>query len=158
MANPFQIFRKRQKLFLAIAGVGAMAAFIFLPILGRMLEGRGKNSRSVVITKYGKIGEREMDSLIQQRQISNTFFDRLLKLTLNALVQGGQLNGQNFNRFAQFKQNELLREGLLLQPNETSVVRGMIAAKRAEELGLRVSNERINQLIKRVSQDVVAAD
>ncbi len=158
MASPFSIFRKRQKLFLAIAGVGAMGAFIFLPIMGRMMRSGSGGARAVVVTKYGTVGEREMDVLIQQRQISNTFFEQLLRHTLSALARNGQLNDQNLNRFAQFKQGELLREGLLLPPSETSVVQGMVAARRAEELGLTVSNERINRLILRVSQDVVTRE
>ena len=158
MANPFSIFRKRQKLFLAIAGVGAMVSFILLPPVMRMMEGDGGGAAGTVVsTKYGDIGERQMSTLIQQRQISNTFFQQLLQLTLEAMARSGQIDAQNFNRLAQFKQNELLREGLLLPPNETSVVRSMVAARRAEELGLRVSDERINQLIARVTQDMVPA-
>ena len=79
MANPFSIFRKRQKLFLAIAGVGAMVSFILLPPVMRMMDGGGGGAAgTVVTTKYGNIGEREMSVLLQQRQISNTFFQQLL--------------------------------------------------------------------------------
>ncbi len=158
MANPFSIFRKRQKLFLAIAGVGAMGAFIFLPILSRIMEDDSRGTGVVVTTKFGSIDERQMSSLLQQRKISNTFFQQLLQLTLEAFAGTGQIPPESFNRVAQFKQNELLREGLLLPANETSVVRGMIAASRAAELGMHVSDERINQLIANFTQDLVPSD
>lgn len=158
MANPFSIFRKRQKLFLAIAGVGAMGAFIFLPILGRIMQDDRQGISTVVTTKYGVIDEREMSALQQQRKVSNAFFRQLWQLTLEALAGTGQIPPESLNRLAQFKENELLREGLLLPANETSVVRGMIAARRAEELGMHVSDERINALIARFTQDLVPAE
>ena len=59
MASPFSIFRKNQKVMMALLGVLAMFAFVFLPDHHADTWGRGRSSNPVVVktSKYGDLQE-----------------------------------------------------------------------------------------------------
>ena len=78
MASPFTVFRRNQKVMLAVTGILAMIAFVFIgPTCMQMggTVGRGDNP-PVVSWNYGSIHEGEMFNRMQMRRMLNRFLAR----------------------------------------------------------------------------------
>ena len=138
MASPFSVFRKNQKVMLAVVGIMAMIAFVFIPTWG---GGSGADRRGddpqVVTWKYGTLHESDIQRMQQWNNVLNQFVEGALQ----TVVQG---------RFP--------LEYLGIRPfptDEESVVRMMLMARQAEKLGLEVGDEAINAYIKRTTMDSV---
>ena len=133
MASPFSVFRKNQKIMLAAVGVMAMIAFVFVgPWVGSMPPRR--EDPEVVNWKYGTLHESDILRMQQWNNVLNQFLEGALEP-----VTQGRLPLRFF-----------------MQPfptDEESVVRMMLLAKKAEKLGMQVSDDAINAYIKRVTMD-----
>ena len=78
MASPFSIFRRNQKIMLAVICVMAMFAFVFLDPLFKYL-GRAGGTENPVVVKVNSHSYRasELGALMQSRQIVRNFLQRL---------------------------------------------------------------------------------
>lgn len=128
MASPFTVFRKNQKVLLAITGILAMIAFVFL---GTCVQSpspvQAHDNPAVVTWKYGEITEYEMENRLGMRRILNQFIAQAASL-------GGQQNAQ-----AIFPESEEL------------IVRSLVLARRGRELGLVISDDMVNQFLQQVT-------
>jgi len=141
MASPFTVFRKHQKLMLAILTILAMFGFVFLPII---LQGMGmrsvKNPVIVSTTRFGDLKEYDLYQMIQQRQSVRRFLDRIRR----AVVQAGG-EAQRVGRVEQ-------RIG---PAREQAVVQTWLMAQHARRLGVVISKKAINAFIRELSEDRV---
>ncbi len=163
MASPFAVFRRNQKIMLAVVGIGAMVAFVFLgPLMQYMGSAKPGVSKNPVVveTKYGNLTQSELESLRFQREI----VDRFLQLaTQQAIVrQVGQTNLDSRwlsslveQRYRMWRQELMGRSS---QGPEGAAVETMILAERARQMGLVVTDQSINDLIKQVTADSVSAE
>ena len=134
MASPFTVFRRNQKVLLAITGILAMIAFVFL---GTCVQAPGPaqayENPTVVSWKYGDITEADMADQIGTRRILNHFL-------LSARVAAGIPVSQNETIFPE---------------TEDSVVRSMVLARRGRELGLVISDEMVNRVLAQLTNNRV---
>ncbi len=144
MASPFRIFRKHQKIMIAVLGILAMIAFVFLdPLIGALGGGGGgPEDREVVSTSYQTLHESDLQRMLQTRRILNEFL-------WQAYMLGGSAGGRP-TAFPLLRQNA--------QVTEEMVVRQMLLARRAEELGFRVNDTAINRYLKQLTGSAVSAD
>ena len=128
MASPFTVFRKNQKVLLAITGILAMIAFVFLgTCVQSPTQVQAHDNPTVVTWKFGEITEYEMENRLGMRRILNQFIAQAASL-------GGQQNAQ-----AIFPESEEL------------IVRSMVLARRGRELGLVISDDMVNQFLQQVT-------
>ncbi len=136
MASPFTVFRKHQKVFLAVLALLAMIAFVFLsgPVFDALTSGNVQNPVVVRTKAYGDLTELELSHLLRQQNLVRTFFERVY------WTLGFRLPVE--------------------PPSEESAVETWLLANRARELGMVISNQMINTYIqemtgKRVSRDTL---
>ena len=80
MASPFTVFRKNQKVMLAVLTILAMFGFVFVPILMQSFGvGSGPVNEVVVSSKYGDLRKSDIERLIQTRQKLRAVLSDLLK-------------------------------------------------------------------------------
>ena len=143
MASPFSIFRKHQKVMIAVLGVLAMFAFVFLPIiLERMgLGGPVKNPVVVKTTKYGNLTAREIEGLRQRHWDAIHFLEQVQRL--GVADDTDDLTG-NVAAWRRRQIGDASRDNL---------VDIWLRAKHAEGLGVVISKKAINGFIKEVTEN-----
>jgi hypothetical protein len=130
-------FRKRQKAMLAVLGIVCMFGFVIGPSLMDVLGGsRGPEDPVVVTTKYGKLRLSEVQSMQGARQVVNRFVGDLLGAATRR-PQPQQPLGDD---------------------SQESVVNTMLMARRAQDMGVTVSNKAINEFLKQITEDKVTQD
>jgi len=137
MASPFKAFRKHQKAMIAVLALLAMFAFVVLPIVLQGMGGRAvQNPVVVTTTSYGDIKEFTLRGMQRNRQALIAFFGRLAQ---SVAMAGGH--------------PAMVRmiQSVVGPASEEDVVRTWLLAKRAEQLGLVVSNQTINQFLQGVT-------
>ena len=112
MASPFAVFRKNQKVLLAVTGILAMIAFVFL---GTCVQTSGPvqayENPTIVSWKHGNVTATEMDQRRSMRRILNSF-----------LVQAAQSAGQRYDPG--------------FRDSEESIMTSMVLAQRGATWGL----------------------
>jgi hypothetical protein len=144
MASPFKVFRKHQKLMLAGLTILAMFSFIFLGTIADLLGTRQGPQNPVVVStsKYGKLTQNDLAIMRQDRMRAHA----VLQMMLVKLFPP-QIGSQISQTCQQFVENTLGKN-----TNE-DIVMSWLKAKRAEEIGMTISNDIINEFLKSYPMD-----
>ena len=124
MAGSFEFFRKNQKSMLVAVAILAMLAFFVLPPILQMGGGQASADPVVAAWNGGEIREAELDRAVALRTLANRF-----------LMQAAAAAGRDPSRLPTFPEGEEL------------LVREMILAREADQLGMVVSNNSINEFL-----------
>jgi len=110
-----------------------MISFVILPIwMDSMSSSRGKDPVVVSTTRYGNLHEMKLRMLITDRLTLKGFFEHLAQ---SAMEAGGDARGL------------MAVARALGSGGEEEVVETWLLAKRAEELGIMISDKEINQFL-----------
>jgi len=140
MAHFMKTFRKNRKVMLAVLTLLAMLSFVFLPTVMEIMStgGRRKNPVVVKTTKYGSLTQSQLDQLISRRQRLYAFYQQ----TAMALQRKGGRGGA-------------VSQSLGMLGNagsEEAAVQDWLRTRKAEELGLKVSQSAINDHLALLSE------
>ncbi|NQU21153.1 MAG: hypothetical protein HQ567_07705, partial [Candidatus Nealsonbacteria bacterium] len=140
MASPFKVFRKNQKAALAVLGVLVIVGFVILPAL---LEGQGsrggyKNPVVVETSEFGDLKQSDIEKLLNRRQAA-------IRFARNVGTQVVRLGGEG-RAVSQF----LRRIGD--EPTEERVVRTWLLTRRAQQAGIIISKDVINNFIEQLTE------
>ena len=136
MASPFSIFRKNQKLMLAVLTLLAMFGFVFIPIIMQGMRGTTRTNPLVVKTsKFGDLHESNIRTMLIEAQKVRTV---LTELGRAALLSTGQNPGYA----------ELEVEMRFGPATEEAAVNNWLMARYAQQLGMVVSDATINNFIE----------
>ena len=92
MASPFRVFRRHQKVMIAVLCGMAMVAFVFAPLLLDMFgERRAKDPVAVRTARFGDITESQLGYMINTRHALRNFIETVAR---RAAMAGGQPRGQ----------------------------------------------------------------
>ena len=95
MASPFAVFRRNQKVALAVVSICAIVAFVFGDPLMRSLGGSRESENKVVVeTKYGAFKESEIQAMRELCELVNAFLQMTTATTVQKLVENGTLDGR----------------------------------------------------------------
>ncbi len=135
MAGSFEFFRKNQKSMLVAVAVLAMLAFFVLPPFLQM--GGGAASADPVVASWtgGQVREGELERAVALRTLTNRF-----------LLQAAAAAGRDPSRLPTFPEGEEL------------LVREMVLAREAGQLGMVVSNTAINEFLAGWTNNMVRQD
>jgi hypothetical protein len=157
MASPFRFFRKHQKALLVVAGVILILVFVIsdsLPYLtgGSRSGGGDPEAGSVAVTwDGGSLTNRQLDALVMQRRILNSFLERIHGLGAESAYRAGveprQLHVQIL------RGPDTPQQGV-----EQSVVNTRIFADAARDAGMHVSNETLVQYLYELGRGNVTND
>jgi hypothetical protein len=141
---------------LAVLGVTLMVAFVLAPpLLDYMAMGRGPQDPVVVETKYGDYKESDLFKLRSSRELVEMFLARAAVETINEQIKSGQIDprmGDNFARsWAEHWQRQLLVRS---KPGaDAAALETLILSKKAEEMGMVVSDRAINDVLAQITSD-----
>lgn len=143
MASPFKVFRKNQKKMLAVLTIVTVFSFTFGFIVLQLIEGSGGSaSKNAAFTsKYGDISERQLSML---RERHNKIISVLSSILTNMGAPPQQAQQYVQNLFGGSSNEEIANSWLL--------------ARRAEELGMVVDENTINDFLKRFTENKITAE
>ncbi len=143
MASPFKVFRKHQKLMLAGLTILAMFSFVFLGTISDLLGTRQTQNPVVVRTsKYGKLTQRD---LAYMRQDHRLFLQIISKIYTQVL---------GINQETSLK----LVERNFGAVSDEDLVNNWLKSKRAEEIGMVISDQTINSFLQLITAGKLAAN
>jgi len=158
MASPFKVFRKNQKLMLAILAILAMVAFVIIPNLGKVFEGNGRSRAAevAVTTKYGDFNEQQLQNM---RDFRDRLFRFLTDIQIEAAAPGLRASPEFRQIAGQLQLRARARRVLAAilgdagDLNDEAVVDTWILARQAEELGIEVTDETVTKSLQVLSND-----
>lgn len=157
MASPFTVFRRNQKIMIAILGVMAMVAFVFLdPLMQYLGNDRVASANPVVVeTKYGDYKESDLIAIRDSRALVDAFLQRAVSATVDSQVQSQKFDPRMAQQISESMymqwRNRLMQRSA--QGPEAAAVETMVLANRARELGMVVSDQTINDLLAELTFD-----
>jgi hypothetical protein len=129
MASPFKVFRKHQKVWLAGLTILAMFSFVFLGYISEIVGNRQTQNPVVVRTsKYGKLTQND---LAYMRRDHRLFLQIIAKIYTQALGLNPEISIK-------------VAERNFGSVNDEDVVNNWLKSKRAEEIGMVISDQTIN--------------
>jgi hypothetical protein len=137
MASPFKVFRKHQKAWLVGLTIMAMFSFVFLGVISELMGTRQAQNPVVVRSKYGKLTQRDMQFMRQDRMRSLGVLQMMLSRSFPPQI-GTQI-GPYCQQFV---------ENVFGKNTEEHIVNTWLMARRAEEIGMVISNDTINEFLK----------
>lgn len=156
MASPFAVFRRNQRILVAIAGITAMVAFVFLDPLMKYVGRNTKAENPVVVeTRYGGLTGSQLDGMRYSRELVARFLQNVTAQTVLVQLEKGMIDPRLRDQAAQ-QLNSFWYQTLMgrskLGPEE-SAIETLVMAKKAEQLGMVVSDVAINDLIKQITDN-----
>jgi hypothetical protein len=138
MKSPFAIFRKNQRLGMALLTIMAMFAFVFLGNAGpRSGVGRGGAADVVVHTNAGNVDQILLQDMIRSRNVCNMFMQRAVGAAFagNERELGKRLAAANFG-----------------PATRQNMVFSYLLRQEAHRLGIVVSDHAIEAFIDRITE------
>lgn len=128
MASPFALFRRNQKTLLAVLTLLAILAFLFLPPLMEIMNNRSARVASGVVatTKYEDIGPAKLKGLLETRYKLNRFMAEAVYEAFGFPME----------------------QPFFGPTDEKDVVNALLMARKAEEMGIVVSDEAVRDFLR----------
>lgn len=150
MSSPLTFFRRNQKTLLGVFGVLLMIVFVvelgWNP--GTSTPTTGPKQEAVVTWKHGKLYERDLWAMREAHNLVVRFLDLLVQKTIEAKGQPKGLGVTMVN-------GRVFDPGIPRSYAEEDLVQTMILAQKAEDLGVRLSDDAIHEFLETLSDDVV---
>ena len=162
MASPFTIFRKHRKAFIAALTIMTMFGFVFIPMILDTIRFKGPGDPVAVSTKkYGKLTQNELGRKVDQRRRVSTILQEARREAIRPDFISqfrkiyGKLMGAEFIEAQAIRLADQQAKAWVTQrlgeTSQEAVVSSWLLAHRAEELGMAVTNDTVNQFLKQVS-------
>ena len=144
MASPFKVFRKHQKAMLAVLTIVAMFSFVFLGVISELLGTRAPQNPVVVKTsQYGNLKASDLGTMRSEHL-------KVLSILAKIHAESVGLKDPQFS----YKQ----MESLFGTASDEDLVNAWIKEQRAEEIGMVISNNTINEFLQTVSAGKLASN
>jgi len=134
MASPFSIFRKHQRVMMAVLGVAAMIAFVFLGPLEELMRQRGGQDPTVATSVYGTVRESDLAQMRFMRNLTNQFMHK-----------------------AGYEAQLRVGDEVFGEPSDRALVQTMLLANKAKQLGVVISDQFITDWLQKNLMDRVTS-
>jgi len=150
MSSPFSWFRRKQKVLLVVFGVLIMISFTVGGIISSSLQrhmGSGGGTDIVARWKHGKVSENDLRMMRYNHGVAVRFLDRVVEETR---VREGwpKAPGVNRDRFGR-----IVDPGIPRSSQEEDLVRTMLMAQKAADMGMVVTKDAIWEFLKLLCDD-----
>jgi len=144
MASPFRVFRKHQKLMLALLGVLVMIGFVILPAIMKTMGQQQRGSTLVATTtKYGDLTQSKLAGIRWHRQNAIRFLQSLGRALITADADYMPV---------QFALQNIVGDESASPTSDVALAETWLLSRRAEELGLVVDDQTINTFLAGLTQ------
>ena len=161
MASPFALFRKNQKVMMAVVTLFAMFAFVIMDPIGmgtRMGDTPGGGDAVVVESKYFDLKESDLERAVAQRGLVQRVLAQAATTVSmeQEMAMFQQLRGQDQEFLQQLYQQisgQVANEVFMIvqqrvgSTDERSVVEGLVLSNMAKQMGIQIPNERVEAFI-----------
>ncbi|MBX9789219.1 MAG: hypothetical protein K2Y37_09920 [Pirellulales bacterium] len=159
MANPMNLFRRYQKIMLAVLGILCMLIFVVADPLVQWGSRNKVEDPIVVRSNFGNLRQSELAAMVQTRKRLNEFFQR-------AIANAGQVFAQQQRQFGergamiamQRMYMAVSQSGLVAGTTDEDVVRSMLLKNNAQALGMSVSDRAIVDILRAVTMQQLSID
>ncbi len=159
MASPFAVFRRNQRILIAVSGIMAMIAFVFLDPVMRMLGGgnRALENPVMVKTNYGNFKRSELSAIEDQRRWLGFFLERIVQARVAKELEGKQIppNSPYVRQYEmglyQSIQQQLMAR--MMPAGDQAALETILLSKRAEEMGMVASDQAVTDYLRSISGD-----
>ncbi len=151
MASPFAVFRRNQRVLLAVSGITAMVAFVFLDPIFKMLGGsHAPDNPLVVRTNYGNYKRSDLEAIEQQRHLVEIFLQRVIAARVQKEFEGRGMPPDRLQMAIKYTWESIHRQLMAraTPPGDAATIETLILARRAEEMGMVASDQAINDLLR----------
>ncbi len=151
MASPFAMFRRNQRVLLAVVSVAAMIAFVFLDPVIKILSGtQGPQNPVVVRTNYGNYRRADLIAIREQRRWVGIFLERVVRARVLKETEGKGVRPEQINTYARNLSEYLSQQlmGRATPPGDEAAIETIVLAHRAEEMGMVASDRAVNDLLR----------
>lgn len=171
MASPFALFRKNQKILMAVFGIMAMIAFVFLDSLGsNNAPPDSAESQVVAETKDLKLTGRDIGFAVRNRSTVQQFLGKALAA---GAVRRQDLQIQATSKGTDPAELQQLRESsanliegrcisivtsMIGTTDERSIVNTLVLADLAKRSGVQISDQRVMQFIEEFVNRIIAEE
>ena len=151
MASPFHVFRKHQKILIAVLGLLAMIAFCILGVVQQSMNSarKGKSENPVVVTteKYGDLRKTELKRMQENRR----YLLNVLQGAIHKAADKDRMFEDYFSRLvvAYFELNDF---------SEEATVNHWLVVQRARELNMVVSDATISKFLRDITDNRLSND
>lgn len=160
MAGPFAVFRRNQRFGMALILVMCMISFVFLGTTG-LFDNKGNVDAVMATTKFGPIRESEIDAFAQRGGVANRFLHQVVLLSIEALRRENKLGAAaqyNDAVLANGLEQQLRTSGMISDiGTPEAIVQEILWEKKADELGIVVTDSGVNDFLQKLTQEVVPA-
>jgi hypothetical protein len=160
MSSPFSIFRKNQKVMLAVLTTLAMFGFILLPTILQLMGGSRSVADPVVLktTKFGSLRKSHLQILQNSHvRVMNVLGQLQAMGDVGAAVAAGKISEEEGkgiqDRYAAAYRQQI--ERIFGGGNPADVAKIWLLARQAEQSGMIISEEMIRSFVKGITQNVV---
>ncbi len=147
---------------LAIVGIGAILAFVVGDPLMQLMGRRSQRDQNPVVveTKYGKLKESDLHAMRSSRELVELFLQRVSAETISSQVRNNALDSRLADMMMQ-RWYETWKQQLMGRSSpapEAAIVETLVLSKKAQQMGIVVSDRAINDFIKQVSDDSLTSE
>lgn len=153
MSSPLSFFRRNQKKLLVVFGVLIMLTFVVGDYISRYQtqSGAAAPEGAVVTWKHGKLYDRDLWAMREAHNLAVRFLDLLVQKTIEAK---GQPRGLGVSVVG----GRVIDPGIPRSYAEEDLVQTVILARKAEDLGVWISDGAIFEFLDTLSDDVIPRD
>ena len=150
MSSPLSFFRRNQKILLAVFGVLIMLTFVVGDYLVQYGSPGGASvaDEMVVRWKHGRIDERELWAIRDTHNLTVRFLDLLVQKTIEA-------KGQPRGLGVVVMDGRVFDPGIPRSYAEEDLVQTVILARKAQDLGVRISDAALDDFLDTLTDNVV---
>jgi hypothetical protein len=179
MASPFSIFRRNQRVLMAVSGVMAMIVFVFIGPVSQYWFGRKVGGENPILVKTNSHNyyASELSQIMNSRRVLENFLARVAVERVQKAMEIQQFPARQAQAYAEamaenWRQDLLVRyvppddippgedddpQSQARRLDEASAVQTIVLSEKAEALGIEISDQAINEYLKSKTDNVISA-
>lgn len=161
MANPMNLFRRYQKIMLAVLGILCMGIFVIAEPLMQLGRASKVEDPVVVRTNFGELKQSDLQQKILARERLNQFLTRAIsEAAALATRQQGIADPQRAAMLAQTMLMRLAQRNFLGEhlATESAVVRSMLLEHNAKALGMSISDREVLDVLRQITFEQLSVE
>ena len=160
MANPMNLFRRYQKIMLAVLGILCMGIFVVAEPLMQLGRSAKVDDPVVVRTNFGELKQSDLQQRINARERLNQFIVRAISGAAEMATRQQGADPQRAGMLAQTMLSQLARRNFVGEhlATESAVVRAMLLEHNAKALGMTLSDREVFDLLRQITFEQLSVE
>ena len=160
MANPMNLFRRYQKIMLAVLGILCMLIFVVAEPLMQLGRNNKIEDPVVVRTNFGELRQSDLQQKINARERLNDFLVRAISDAAQLVTRQQGADPQRAGMLAQTMLMQLAERNFLGDhlATEPAIVRSMLLEHNAQALGMTISDREVFDVLRQLTFEQLSVE